>query len=142
MARYRQVNRPMSTDDEANRPLVLLVEPEWPTRAYLNAALAEVGFQVHPTESARDAVRWELTVGDVPRVIVLDVGTLHADDLLAARQLVQLVPSAALLLLARPTVAVDPILVSRAREIVRRPFSIGYIVARTQALASAESGQG
>src|SRR5258706_6591352 len=120
--------------ESALPPRVLLVMPEqWP-RALLRAALREVGYDALGTRTLSSALRVNPNEPDrgPVRLVILDQSVLGGD---ADDQLVQLLArneSPATILLARPTVALpDPD--GSWQRVLRRPVSVGEIVAATQA---------
>ncbi|HEX9606212.1 MAG TPA: hypothetical protein VF962_03200 [Gemmatimonadaceae bacterium] len=117
---------------ESSPPRVLLVMPEqWP-RALLRAALREVGYDAVGTRTLSSALRVnpdEIDRGPV-RLVILDQSVLGGD---ADDQLTQLLArngSQATILLARPTLAIPG---GSWKRVLRRPVSVGEIVAAAQA---------
>lgn len=126
----------MSRSPSAERappPRVLLVMPEqWP-RALLRAALRELGYDALGARGLSSALRVppnEADRGPV-RVIVIDQAALsRAGDDELARVLARH-DSPATILLARPTVTAPD---GPWRRVLRRPVSIGDILAAVQSL--------
>ena len=113
-------------------PRVLLVMPEqWP-RALLRAALREVGYDAVGTRTLSSALRVNADEPDRGpiRLVILDQSVLGAevDSQLAA--LVARNSSPATILLARPTLAIPD---GPWQRVLRRPVSVGEIVAAAQA---------
>lgn len=108
-------------------PLIVVIEPEWPTRSYLRAELEELGYEIlvfdDPLEAARALLEW----GFQPSLVLVDLsrdGSLlsHVNHLLAQS------PEAHLVLITSPLRAVPEHLQQRAERILQRPVSVHEIV--------------
>ncbi len=114
-------------------PLVLIIEPEWPTRSYLRAELEERGYHVLAFETTEDARRALEQWGMTPSVIVIDCSrngrvTEGSEELLAR------FAHTPLLVIASPLRAVPETLRHRAVALLERPLSVREIVAAIQRL--------
>jgi len=104
---------------------------QWP-RALLRAALREVGYDAVGTRALSSALR---VMPDEPdrgpvRLVILDQSVLGGDGDDQLPQLLARNASPATILLARPTLAVPD---GSWQRVLRRPVSVGEIVAVTQA---------
>ncbi len=108
-------------------PLIVLIEPEWPTRSYLRAELEELGYEVlvfeNPSEAERALTYW----GFQPSLFLVDLsrdGSLlpHVSELLAQS------PEAPLVVITSSVRSVPEHVQRRAARILRRPLSVREIV--------------
>jgi DNA-binding response OmpR family regulator len=113
-------------------PRVLLAMPEqWP-RALLRAALRENGYDAVGTRTLSSALRVnpdEPDRGPV-RLVILDQSVLGGDADAHLAELLARNESPATILLARPTLAIPE---GPWQQVLRRPVSLGEIVAAAQA---------
>lgn len=116
-------------------PLIVVVEPEWPLRSYLQAELQECGYEVtvqpHPREATQFLSRWRLH----PTLFLIDLasGNFSSQDVL---DLLNRYPNTSLLFLVRPFLTVATPLQERAHRILRRPVSIGDLLEAVSELLS------
>lgn len=115
-------------------PLVVLVEPEWPTRSYMRAELEELGYDVSVHARAADAIAYLERWGLQPHVIVVDL-VQDGQQGEALQTLLEHYPKAALILLVSPLRAVPRWLEQRAAMVLKRPVTIRDIIATVQRLA-------
>lgn len=115
-------------------PLIVLVEPEWPTRSYVRAELEELGYDVSVHARAADAIAYLERWGLRPHVIVVDLAQ-DGQQGEALRTLLEQYPEAALILLVSPLRAVPRWLEQRAAIVLKRPVTIRDIIATVQRLA-------
>lgn len=103
---------------------IILVEQEWPARAYLKAQLEEDGLWVVALPAPSDAIayleRWELT----PSLLILDLVGQPAEDLPHFLELLRRQPDVPLIVLKSPMVAGQPEVEARAARVLARPFSV------------------
>jgi CheY-like chemotaxis protein len=108
-------------------PLIVVIEPEWPTRSYLRAELEELGYEVLVFASTEDAARTLAQWGFLPSLLVIDLSRDGASatgvsDLLAG------LPDVPLVLIASPLRALPEYLQRRSARIVQRPVSVREVV--------------
>lgn len=107
---------------------VILVEQEWPARAYLKAQLEEDGLWVVALPAPSDAIayleRWGLT----PSLLILDLARQPAEDLLRFLELLRRQPDVPVIVLKSPMVAGQPEVEARAARVLARPFSVDDVV--------------
>ncbi len=107
---------------------VILVEQEWPARAYLKAQLEEDGLWVVALPAPSDAIayleRWGLT----PSLLILDLARQPAEDLPRFLELLRRQPDVPVIVLKSPMVAGQPEVEARAARVLARPFSVDDVV--------------
>ncbi|MDW7981597.1 MAG: hypothetical protein RMH81_02090 [Thermomicrobium sp.] len=115
-------------------PRIVVIEPEWPTRAYLRAELEELGYDVtaheHPEDAAQYLERWGLR----PHLILADLthNGIRAD---AVRALIARYPDARVVLVVGAFSTLPTWLRNHASRILRRPCSVQEIVTVIRELA-------
>jgi CheY-like chemotaxis protein len=108
-------------------PLIVVIEPEWPTRSYLRAELEELGYEVlvfeTPSEAERALARW----GFQPSLFLVDLSR-DGSSLLPVSELLAQSHEAPLVLITSPLRALPAPLQSRAARILPRPVSVHEVV--------------
>lgn len=117
---------------EPRPPDVVLLAPQWPTRALLRAQLAEEGYEVVATD-AWPIPRRYFRPPRTPRLVVVDLHGLPdprrvLDDLRALTA-----PDAVLVITALGSLPVDDVR-QRGFHAMARPASVGDVVARVHTL--------
>ncbi len=107
---------------------MILVEREWPARAYLKAQLEEEGLWVVALSSPSDAIayleRWEIT----PTLFILDLTGQPAEERPRFLELLRRQPEVPVIVLKSPLLAGQPDLEARAARVLVRPFSVDDVV--------------
>ncbi|MCX2726885.1 hypothetical protein OO015_05180 [Thermomicrobium sp. 4228-Ro] len=108
-------------------PLIVVIEPEWPTRSYLRAELEELGYEVLVFENPSDAARALAHWGFQPTLFLIDLSRdgsplPHVTELLAQS------PEAPLVLITSPLRPLPERIRNRAVRILQRPVSVREIV--------------
>lgn len=103
---------------------IILVEQEWPARAYLKAQLEEDGLWVVALPAPSDAIayleRWGLT----PSLLILDLAQQPAEERPRLVELLRRQPDVPVIVLKSPMVAGQPEVEARAVRVLARPFSV------------------
>jgi hypothetical protein len=113
-------------------PDIVLLGPEWPTRALLRAQLLEEGYEVVATD-VWPIPRQFLRPGMRPRAVVIDLHGLPEPQRVLAEVRALIEPERVLVVTALGTVASDDIR-QMGFHVVARPASIGEIVATAKGL--------
>ncbi|MDW8059851.1 MAG: response regulator [Thermomicrobium sp.] len=108
-------------------PLVVIVEPEWPTRSYLRAELRELGYEVLAFETAEEAERSLEHWGFQPSLLVLDLSR-SGSEATGVAQLLARFPDTPLLVIASPLRALPQHVQRRVTRLLRRPASVHELV--------------
>ena len=107
---------------------IILVEREWPARAYLKAQLEEDGLWVVAVPGPSDALayleRWELS----PALLILDLARQPAGELSRVLELLRRWPDVPVIVLKSSMLAGQPDVEARAARVLVRPFSIDDVV--------------
>ncbi len=107
---------------------VILVEQEWPARAYLKAQLEEEGLWVVALPAPSDAIayleRWEI----VPTLFILDLTGQPAEEQSRFLELLRRRPDVPVIVLKSPMLAGQPDVEARAARVLVRPFSVDDVV--------------
>jgi len=107
---------------------VILVEQEWPARAYLKAQLEEDGLWVVALPAPSDAIayleRWGLT----PSLLILDLARQPPEELPLLLDLIHRNRDVPIIVLKSPMVAGQPEVEARAARVLARPFSVDDVV--------------
>jgi DNA-binding response OmpR family regulator len=107
---------------------VILVEQEWPARAYLKAQLEEDGLWVVALPAPSDAIayleRWGLT----PSLLILDLARQPPEELPLLLDLIHRNRDVPIIVLKSPMVAGQPEVETRAARVLARPFSVDDVV--------------
>lgn len=114
------------------RPDIVLLGPEWPTRALLRAQLVEEGYEVVATD-AWPIPRPYLRPGLKPRAVIVDLHGLPEPDKVLGELRVVIEPARVLVVTALGTMTSEEIR-GLGFHAITRPASIREIVAATAAL--------
>ncbi len=108
-------------------PLIVVIEPEWPTRSYLRAELEELGYEVLVFENPSEAVRALAYWGFQPSLFLIDLSR-NGSLLPQVSELLEQSPEAPLVLITSPLRPLPEPVRSQAVQILRRPVSVREIV--------------
>ncbi len=107
---------------------VILVEQEWPARAYLKAQLEEDGLWVVALPGPSDAIAYLERWGLEPTLLILDLARQPSEELPRFLELLRRQPDVPVIVLKSPMLAGQPDIEARAARVLVRPFSVEDVV--------------
>lgn len=107
---------------------IILVEQEWPARAYLKAQLEEDGLWVVALPAPSDAIAYLERWGIVPALLILDLSRQLPEELPLLLDLIHRNRDVPIIVLKSPMVAGQPEVEARAARVLARPFSVDDVV--------------
>jgi hypothetical protein len=117
----------MPSGPASTPPDVVVLGPEWPTRALLRAQLLEEGYQVVATD-AWPIPRQFLRPGMKPRLVIVDLHGLPEPRDVLSELRVLMKPDRVLVITSLGTLATDDAR-RQGFHVMARPVSVGEIVA-------------
>lgn len=119
-------------EPESSPPDLVLIGPEWPTRALLRAQLAEEGYEVVATDKW-PIPRQYLRPGLKPRLLVIDLHGLPEPEKTLDELRLIFTPDCVMVVTALGSLSIEQVR-RLGFHAVPRPASVGDIVARVAAL--------